>query len=259
MGFSRTLTALLSHLPKSRQTLLFSATQTESVTSLARLSLQSPVSISTFDPASQSGITPQSLSQHYLLCTLEQKLSILWSFIKSHLQSKVLVFMSSCKQVRFVFETFCKMHPGISLLHLHGKMKQSARLTMYDKFTRSSHAVLFATDIAARGLDFPSVDWVLQADVPEDADTYIHRVGRTARYESKGNGLMFVMPSEEEGIKAALDKKGIVVEKIKIRTSKTQNIDNQLQNLAFQDPEIKYLGQRVRHKLYWLSSLITCV
>jgi ATP-dependent RNA helicase DDX10/DBP4 len=70
---------------------------------------------------------------------------------------------------------------------------------------------------------------------------------------------MFVMPREEEGIKAALDKKGIVVEKIKIRTSKTQNIDNQLQNLAFQDPEIKYLGQRVRHKLYWLSSLITCV
>jgi ATP-dependent RNA helicase DDX10/DBP4 len=84
-------------------------------------------------------------------------------------------------------------------------------------------------------------------DVPEDAETYIHRVGRTARYESKGNGLMFVMPSEEEGIKAALDKKGIVVEKIKIRTSKTQSIENQLQNLAFQDPDIKYLGQRVCH------------
>jgi ATP-dependent RNA helicase DDX10/DBP4 len=139
------------------------------------------------------------------------------------------------------------MHPGVPLLHLHGKMKQSARLTMYDKFTRSSHAVLFATDIAARGLDFPSVDWVLQMDVPEDADTYIHRVGRTARYESKGNGLMFVMPSEEEGMKAALEKKGIVVDKIKIRTSKTQSIDNQLQNLAFQDADIKYLGQRVRY------------
>lgn len=141
------------------------------------------------------------------------------------------------------------MHPGMSLLHLHGKMKQSARLTMYDKFTKTSHAVLFATDIAARGLDFPSVDWVLQVDVPEDAETYIHRVGRTARYESKGNGLMFVMPSEEEGIKAALDRKGITVEKIKIRTSKTQNIESQLQKLAFQDPEIKYLGQRVRYIL----------
>lgn len=116
---------------------------------------------------------------------------------------------------------------------------------MYDRYTQSSHAVLFATDIAARGLDFPSVDWVLQVDVPEDSETYIHRVGRTARYESKGNGLMFVMPSEEEGMKAALEKKGIVVEKIKIRASKTQSIDNQLQRLAFQDPDIKYLGQRV--------------
>lgn len=117
---------------------------------------------------------------------------------------------------------------------------------MYHKFTTSSHAVLFATDIAARGLDFPSVDWVLQVDVPEDADTYIHRVGRTARYESKGNGLMFVMPSEEDGINAALKGKGIVVDKIKVKASKTQNIQNQLQNLAFQDAEIKYLGQKVR-------------
>jgi len=137
------------------------------------------------------------------------------------------------------------MHPGISLLHLHGKQKQTARLAMYTKFTSSSHAVLFATDIAARGLDFPSVDWVLQLDAPEDAETYIHRVGRTARYESKGRGLLFLLPSEEEGMKTVLDKKGIEVEKIKIRSSKTQSIENQLQNLAFQDPEIKYLGQRV--------------
>lgn len=246
MGFSRTLTALLSHLPKSRQTLLFSATQTDSVASLARLSLKSPVHISTIDAASHNNTMPQSLSQHYLLCTLDSKLSILWSFIKSHLQSKMLVFMSSCKQVRFVFETFCKMHPGVPLLHLHGKMKQSARLTMYDKFTKSAHAVMFATDIAARGLDFPAIEWVLQVDVPEDVDTYIHRVGRTARYESKGNALMFVMPSEEEGMQAALESKGIVVDKIKVRASKTQSIENQLQNLAFQDPDIKYLGQRVR-------------
>ncbi|TFK31678.1 DEAD-domain-containing protein [Crucibulum laeve] len=243
MGFQRTLTALLSHLPKSRQTLLFSATQTQSVADLARLSLKDPVSIG-IHADSEETATPQNLEQHYTVCNLDQKLDILWSFIKTHLQSKTLVFMSSCKQVRFVFETFCKMHPGIPLLHLHGKQKQSARLTMYSKFTTSSHAVLFATDIAARGLDFPSVDWVLQLDAPEDAETYIHRVGRTARYESKGKSLLFLMPTEEEGMKAALAKKGIEVQKIKIRPSKTQNIENQLQNLAFQDPEIKYLGQR---------------
>ena len=116
---------------------------------------------------------------------------------------------------------------------------------MYSRFTSSQHAVLFATDIAARGLDFPSVDWVVQVDAPEDSETYIHRVGRTARYDSSGKGLLLLLPSEEEGMLAALGKKGVKIENIKIRASKTQSIQNQLQNLAFQDPEIKYLGQRV--------------
>ena len=245
MGFQKTLTALLGHLPKSRQTLLFSATQTDSVSDLARLSLKNPVQIGTKGSEGTSSRMPANLEQHYLLVELDKKLDVLWSFIKTHLQTKIIVFMSSCKQVRFVFETFCKMHPGMPLLNLHGKQKQSARLTMYQKFTSMSHAVLFATDIAARGLDFPSVDWVIQLDAPEDADTYIHRVGRTARYESKGKSLLFLLPNEEEGMVAALKKKDVEVSKIKNRASKTQNIQNQLQNLAFQDPEIKYLGQRV--------------
>ncbi|KDQ56841.1 hypothetical protein JAAARDRAFT_131946 [Jaapia argillacea MUCL 33604] len=250
MGFSRTLSALLSHLPKSRQTLLFSATQTQSVSDLARLSLNNPVYIST-NPAPAPGtssedlVTPKSLQQNYIICPLDQKLDILWSFIKSHLQSKTLVFMSSCKQVRFVFETFCKMHPGIPLLHLHGKQKQTTRLSVYTKFTGTKHSVLFATDIAARGLDFPAVDWVVQVDAPEDAETYVHRVGRTARYESAGRALLFLCPSEQEGMVKALEKRGIVgMEKIKIKASKTQSIENQLQKLAFQEPEIKYLAQR---------------
>ncbi|OAX33795.1 DEAD-domain-containing protein [Rhizopogon vinicolor AM-OR11-026] len=242
MGFAKTLSALLSHLPKSRQTLLFSATQTQSVSQLARLSLKDPVHIGV-DEANSSA-TPSTLAQYYSVCTLDKKLDILWSFLKTHLHSKILVFLSSGKQVRFVFETFCKMHPGVPLLHLHGKQKQSARLTMYTRFTSSQHAVLFATDIAARGLDFPSVDWVVQVDAPEDADTYIHRVGRTARYESSGSGLLLLLPSEEEGMKTSLEKKGIKVDNIKIRPSKTQSIQNQLQKLSFQDPEIKYLGQR---------------
>ncbi|KAF8178079.1 P-loop containing nucleoside triphosphate hydrolase protein [Mycena galopus ATCC 62051] len=245
MGFSRTLSALLSHLPKSRQTLLFSATQTDSVNDLARLSLKDPVHIGIGDTGtSTSSAIPPNLEHHYLACTLDQKLSVLWGFIKTHLQSKTLVFLSSCKQVRFVFETFCKMHPGVPLLHLHGKLKQTARLAMYTKFTQAAHAVLFATDVAARGLDFPRIDWVVQVDAPEDAETYVHRVGRTARYESKGKALMFLLPSEEEGMIAALARKEIEVQRIKAKMSKVQPIENQLQNLCFQDPEIKYLGQR---------------
>lgn len=249
MGFKRTLAALLAHLPKTRQTLLFSATQTESVSDLARLSLKDPVYIGIKNANSSNSFIPDNLEQHYIVTDLDKKLDVLWSFIKTHLQSKIIVFLSSCKQVRFVYETFCKMHPGVPLIHLHGKLKQQARLQMYTKFTSQSHAILFATDIAARGLDFPGVDWVVQIDAPEDAETYIHRVGRTARYESHGKGLLFLLPTEEEGMTAALKKKGLEVNKIKIRSSKTQSVENQLQKLCFEDPEIKYLAQRVSSSL----------
>ena len=89
------------------------------------------------------------------------------------------------------------------------------------------------------------MDWVVQVDAPEDAETYIHRVGRTVRYDSPGQGLLLLLPSEEEGMLAALRNKGVKIEHIKITASKTRSIQNSLQKLAFQDPEIKYLGQRV--------------
>lgn len=100
MGFSKTLNALLAHLPKSRQTLLFSATQTDSVKDLARLSLHDPVFVGVKEEGSMTA-TPKSLQQHYVVCELDKKLDILWSFIKSHLQNKILVFLSSGKQVGF--------------------------------------------------------------------------------------------------------------------------------------------------------------
>ena len=93
---------------------------------------------------------------------LEQKMNMLWSFVKSHLNNKCIVFLSSCKQVKFVYEAFCRLRPGIPLQCLHGKIKQAKRVHIFQDFTQSPKAVLFATDIAARGLDFPAVDWVLQ-------------------------------------------------------------------------------------------------
>lgn len=243
MGFSRSLNAIVAHLPLSRQTLLFSATQTESVIDLARLSLSNPEYVGVREKDSDAS-TPKNLQQHYVISDLPRKLDVLFSFIKTHLHVKTLVFMSTCKQVRFVFETFRKLQPGVPLLHLHGKQKQTKRLEIFQKFTSVKHAFLFATDIAARGLDFPSVDWVIQLDAPEDADTYIHRVGRTARYQSAGQGLLFLMPSEEEGMLKALLAKKIPVSLLKFKESKIICIQPSLQNFAFQDPEIKYLGQR---------------
>ncbi|KZT43393.1 DEAD-domain-containing protein [Sistotremastrum suecicum HHB10207 ss-3] len=242
MGFARCINAIVSHIPKSRQTLLFSATQTNSVQDLARLSLKDPEYIGVQEQGSEAS-TPKSLQQNYLVCELDQKLDVLWSFIKAHLQVKALVFVSSAKQVRFIHEAFRRLHPGVPLLLIHGKQKQTTRLDTFQRFTKMSHAYLFATDVAARGLDFPSIDWVIQLDAPEDVDTYIHRVGRTARYEKGGKGLLFLLPSEEDGMTRHFQEKKIVVEKIKVKESKTMSVQKSLQNFAFQEPEIKYLAQ----------------
>ncbi|KAK9453293.1 P-loop containing nucleoside triphosphate hydrolase protein, partial [Dipodascopsis uninucleata] len=244
MGFKKTLDAIIEHIPRERQTLLFSATQTKSVSDLARLSLSSRTAeyISVHEEAMSS--TPKNLKQYYVTVPLQEKLDTLYGFLKTHLKSKVLVFVSSSKQVRFIFETFKSMHPGVPLLHLHGKQKQTARIDVTERFADSRYACLFSTDIAARGLDFPSVDWVVQVDAPEDAETYIHRVGRTARFESSGNALLMITPSEEEGMLARLTAKRVPIDKITIKESKKKSIRRELQALCFQNPEIKYLGQR---------------
>jgi ATP-dependent RNA helicase DDX10/DBP4 len=130
------------------------------------------------------------------------------------------------------------------LLHLHGRQKQTARLDITRKFSHAQHSCMFATDVAARGLDFPAVDWVVQLDAPEDADTYIHRVGRTARYEREGKAVLFLDPSEEEGMLSRLESKKVPIERISVKQKKQQSIKPQLQNMCFKDPTLKYLGQK---------------
>jgi ATP-dependent RNA helicase DDX10/DBP4 len=242
MGFQRDVDAIIEYLPKERQTLLFSATQSKKVSDLARLSLQDPEYVSVH--AEDKSATPISLQQNYILCPIEEKLDTLWSFIQASKKSKILCFFSSAKTVRFVYESFRRMQPGISLLHLHGRQKQGARLETTAKFSAAKNACMFATDVAARGLDFPAVDFVIQVDCPDDVDTYIHRVGRTARYNREGRGVLFLAPSEEEGMLKRLEMKKVPVERINVRQNKRQSIKNQLQNICFQDTEVKYLGQK---------------
>lgn len=242
MGFQRDVDAIVEYLPKERQTLLFSATQSRKVSDLARLSLQDPEYVSVH--AEDKSATPKGLTQNYIVCPIEQKLDTLWSFLQASKKSKILCFFSSAKTVRFVYESFRHMQPGIPLLHIHGRQKQGARLDVTAKFSAAKNSCLFATDVAARGLDFPAVDFVIQVDCPDDVDTYIHRVGRTARYNREGRGVLFLTPSEEEGMLKRLEQKKVPIELINVRQKKKTSIKEQLQNMNFKDPAIKYLGQK---------------
>ncbi|KAM3504245.1 hypothetical protein MY10362_003679 [Beauveria mimosiformis] len=242
MGFQAAVDALVEHLPRERQTLMFSATQSKKVSDLARLSLKDPEYVSVHEAAVSA--TPANLQQHYIVTPLHEKLDTLYGFIKSSLKSKIIVFLSSGKQVRFVYESLRHLQPGIPLLHLHGRQKQVQRLEITNRFTAAKQACLFATDVVARGIDFPAVDWVIQVDCPEDTDTYIHRVGRTARFESEGRAVLFLEPSEEDGMIQKLEQKKIPIQKINIKEKKKRSIKNDLQNMCFQNPDLKYLGQK---------------
>ncbi|MXQ90228.1 hypothetical protein E5288_WYG001985 [Bos mutus] len=242
MGFADTMNAIIENLPKKRQTLLFSATQTKSVKDLARLSLKNPEYVWVHEKAKYS--TPATLEQNYIVCELQQKISVLYSFLRSHLKKKSIVFFSSCKEVQYLYRVFCRLRPGVSLLALHGRQQQMRRMEVYNEFVRKRAAVLFATDIAARGLDFPAVNWVLQFDCPEDANTYIHRAGRTARYKEDGEALLILLPSEEKGMVQQLLQKKVPVKEIKINPEKLIDIQKKLESFLAQDQDLKERAQR---------------
>nr|DAD20510.1 TPA_asm: hypothetical protein HUJ06_021973 [Nelumbo nucifera] len=241
VGFKKALNAIISQLPNQRQTLLFSATQTKSIQDLARLSLKDPEYLSVHEESVAA--TPDRLRQIAMIVPLDQKLDMLWSFIKAHLTSKILVFLSSCKQVKFVFEAFKKLRPGIPLKCLYGRMKLERRMGIYSQFCEQ-RSVLFSTDVASRGLDFDkAVDWVVQVDCPEDVATYIHRVGRAARFGASGQSVLFLAPSEIEML-AKLQAQKIPIHTIKANTKRLQPVTGLLAAMLVKYPDMQYLAQR---------------
>ena len=242
LGFSTAINSIVSSLPAGRQTLLFSATQTRTVSDLARLSLSSPVLVSVHENSAVT--TPENLRQSYVVTSAEHKINILWSFLKSHRRRKIVVFLSSCKQTKYYQEIFSKLKPGMSVMGLYGTLPQLRRMAIYDNFSAKDAAVLFATDIAARGLDFPKVDWVVQLDCPEDATTYTHRVGRTGRNERRGEGLLVLTETEEEEMVRLLGEARIPIEKIEINDNKMQSITGSMAAFLAGDKNLKESAQR---------------
>lgn len=241
-GFQECIHNILAHLPSERQSLLFSATLRAGVQRLGKAALRSPEVVSVDRNALSR--TPEKLQQIYMVMPLEQKIGMLFSFLRSHSQKKIIVFVSSCKQVRFLFEAFKKMKPGPAVMELHGKQSLTKRFVVFQEFTEKSHAVaLICTDIAARGVDFPFVDWVVQVDCPDSVDSYIHRVGRTARYQSSGKSVLFLLPSEQ-AFAEKLAKARVNMKAINPKQSKMIPIQGKLNALLASEPEIKHLAQK---------------
>ncbi|NWZ59455.1 DDX10 helicase, partial [Haliaeetus albicilla] len=237
MGFADTMNAIIENLPKKRQTLLFSATQTKSVKDLARLSLKDPEYVWVHEKAKFS--TPATLDQNYVVCELQQKVNMLYSFLRNHLKKKSIVFFASCKEEMPSkgMPIFCHcLFPLLVPRHVTKSQNRISCLLCGEK------CILF--DVVSQLLYFPAVNWVIQFDCPEDANTYIHRVGRTARYKEGGEALLLLLPSEEKGMVEQLSQRKVPVSEIKINPEKITDIQKRMQAFLAQDQELKDKAQR---------------
>lgn len=230
IGFEDEMRQIIKILPnsKERQSMLFSATQTTKVEDLARISLKpGPLFISVDEKHETS--TANGLEQGYVICESDKRFLLLFTFLKKNLKKKIIVFLSSCNSVKYYAELL--NYIDLPVLELHGKQKQQKRTNTFFEFCNADRGILVCTDVAARGLDIPNVDWIVQFDPPDDPRDYIHRVGRTARgTNGKGKSLMFLIP-QELGFLRYLKKAKVPLNEYEFPTSKIANIQSQLEKL----------------------------
>ncbi|MCJ1290810.1 ATP-dependent RNA helicase [Xylographa carneopallida] len=233
VGFEDEMKQIIKVLPKDeRQTMLFSATQTTKVEDLARISLRpGPLYINVDHQKEHS--TVEGLEQGYVVCDSDKRFLLLFSFLKRNLKKKIIVFFSSCNCVTYHSELL--NYIDLPVLDLHGKQKQQKRTNTFFEFCNAKQGTLICTDVAARGLDIPAVDWIVQFDPPDDPRDYIHRVGRTARGSGgKGRSLMFLQPSEVGFLKHLKEARVPVVE-FDFPAKRIVNVQSQLEKLIGQN------------------------
>ena len=247
VGFEDEMRQIVKMLPKEeRQTMLFSATQTTKVEDLARISLRpGPLYINVDHKKEHS--TVAGLEQGYVICDTDKRFLLLFTFLKKMSKKKVIVFCSSCNCVKYHAELL--NYIDLPVLELHGNLKQQKRTNTFFEFCNAKSGTLICTDVAARGLDIPSVDWIVQFDPPDDPRDYIHRVGRTARGSNgKGKSLMFLQP-HEVGFLSQLKEARVPVVEFDFPAKKIMNVQSQLEKLITQN---YYLNKVRFYHLYHL-------
>lgn len=196
MGFINDIKKIITKLPQHRQSLFFSATMPQTIADLANSILNQPVKVEV-TPAST---TVERIDQKINFVHKANKLSLLKRIIKDENPQSVLVFSKTKHGANRIVEFL--MQNSISVAAIHGNKSQGAREKALGGFREGSVKVLIATDIAARGIDVPSISHVINFDIPVDPESYVHRIGRTARAGKDGIAISFCDPSEVELLRA---------------------------------------------------------
>ncbi|NLL49089.1 MAG: DEAD/DEAH box helicase [Firmicutes bacterium] len=190
MGFVDDIQYILGDMPAERQTLLFSASITKAVESIAKQFMQEPTMIQ----ATPRNITVPSTEQHYIEVPERKKFDILCNLLDLHSPEAAIIFGRTKKRVDELNQALSRR--GYSTGAIHGDLNQSQRNAVMSQFRSGSIDILVATDVAARGLDIEGVSHVYNYDIPQDPESYIHRIGRTGRAGRKGVAFTFITHRE---------------------------------------------------------------
>ncbi len=190
MGFLPDVRRVLGALSPKRQTMLFSATMPKEIAALAAQMLNNPESVSVAPPASVA----ENIEQKVLFVRQERKNDALSSVLKDKTISRALVFTRTKHRADRIARLLLKN--GVSTDAIHSNKSQSARKRALSAFTRGSVRVLVATDIVSRGIDVSNISHVINYELPHDAESYVHRIGRTARAGASGTALSLCAAEE---------------------------------------------------------------
>ena len=198
MGFYDDIMQIVKFLPKERQTIMFSATMPAKIQQLAQSILNNPVEVklAVSKPA-------EKIIQAAYVCYEHQKLGIIQSLFKNQAPERVIVFASKKMKVKEVAQAFHRM--GLNVGEMHSDLEQAQREQIMREFKNGHVNILVATDIVSRGIDIDDIRLVINYDVPNDCEDYVHRIGRTARANNDGCAITFVSEKEQTPFKTIED------------------------------------------------------
>jgi ATP-dependent RNA helicase RhlE len=194
MGFAPQIDKILKYLPKDRQTMLFSATIPSKVMEIASQYMKLPVSVE----VAPSGTTAENITQELFIVRKDMKLNLLGKLIRQY-HGAILLFSRTKHNAKKITRSLRQM--GHRAAEIHSDRSLSQRREALEGFKSGRYKVLVATDIAARGIDVIGIELVVNYDLPEDAENYVHRIGRTARAGHKGHAVSFATPDQSRDVK----------------------------------------------------------
>jgi ATP-dependent RNA helicase DeaD len=210
MGFKEEIDEILNYAPKNREIWLFSATIKQGISTLKKTHMTDPISVS----MSKTNITNNSTEQFFCMIPAQQRFEALCRFISTIEDFYGFIFCQTKIQTSELAEKLALK--GYSANALHGDMNQANRNRVIQDFKNKNFQILVATDVAARGIDISDITHVINYQLPDDQESYIHRIGRTGRAGKTGIAITFIMPREQYGLRALTKRFNIPIKPIEV-------------------------------------------